>query len=178
MGETQFALSQNNPATANPGNFNATGPKAIPGFYNPATGEFTTHVASSATPQSDAQAALTGTSLFFREDFQIKIWNYDQSTSAQVSCTASIETADTNGVFEDSYTVPAVLSGQNWTCDVPVLTLWTLQNPGADAMSAVVSVEINGVSSGTGPARVSTQSFSLTVPGNTQTVVNSMIFQI
>jgi hypothetical protein len=167
LGVTQLAWSQSQNKVP-----------AIPGYYDPLTGQFTTHIASGAA-HTDAQAALTGTSTFFREDFQVKIWNYDQLTDAQVTCSAVITTVDTNGLFEDSYSVPSVSSGGSWTCDVPVLTLWTLQNPDTDVLHASVSVTING---GSGfccaSTRTSSQSFSLTVPGNTQTIVNNVVFQL
>lgn len=60
LGATQLAEGQAKAST----------PPPIPGFYNPTTGQFTAQVTgASRTPQPDVQAALAGTSVFFREDF-------------------------------------------------------------------------------------------------------------
>jgi hypothetical protein len=152
---------------------------AIPGYLNPATGEFTTHVASSATPTP--QVSLTGTSVFFREDFPITITNYDQPANAQVVCSVSMLTvADANGLFSDGASVAATSSGGGWTCDVPVLTLWTLKTPATDTITGSVTVAIYTQTSAAGLAitRESSQSFSLTVPANTATVENYYTFQL
>ena len=166
LGATQLAWSQ-------------TKPTAIPGFYNPTTGEFTTHIASNATAQP--QAALTGTSIFFREDFPITITNYDQPAGAQVVCSVEIfEEGDANAGFSDSASVPAAYSGGTWSCDVPLLTLWTLKTPATDMISASVSVTIYSQLSSTAPTiyRESSQSFTLTVPANTATVENHVAFEL
>ena len=142
---------------------------AIPGYYNPTTGEFTTHIASGATAQPDVQAALTGTSIFFREDFPIKITNYDQPAGAQVVCTVTmIEEGDANAGFSEIAQVAAVYSAGTWSCDVPVLTLWTLKTPATDTITAQVSVTIYSQISTTAPTifRQSNQTFLLTVPAN------------
>lgn len=166
LGATQLAWSQTKAAT-------------IPGYYNPTTGEFTTHVASSATAQP--QAALTGTSIFFREDFPITITNDDQPAGAQVVCSVEMfEVGDANGSFSEVASVAAVYSGGTWSCDVPVLTLWTLKTPTTDQIDASVSVTIYSQISTTAPTiyRQSGQSFLLTVPANTQTVENNVSFQL
>ena len=166
LGATQLAWSQ-------------TKPTAIPGFYNPTTGEFTTHIASNATAQP--QAAPTGTSIFFREDFPITITNYDQPAGAQVVCSViMLLEGDANAGFADSASALAVYSGKTWSCDVPVLTLWTLATPATDRITANVSVTIYSQISPTAPTiyRQSTQSFILTVPANTATVQNNVAFHL
>lgn len=158
---------------------------AIPGYLNPSTGTFTTRVSSSATPQPDAEAALAGTGIFFREQFNITITNYDQPTSDLVACEVSMSsTGDSNSsYFHELEVVPATASGGNWTCSVPVLTLWTLQTPGSDSIYATVSVYIyapgqTAVDGLLPSLRESDQSMILTQPGNTQTVMNNVSFQL
>lgn len=166
LGPTQLAWSQTKAA-------------AIPGFYNPTTGEFTTHIASSATAQP--AAVLTGTSIFFREDFPITITNYDQPAGAQVVCSVTmLSELDANGTFSEIASAPAVYSGGTWSCDVPVLTLWTLKTPATDEIIAGVSVTIYSQISPTAPTiyRQSSQSYILTVPANTATVENPVSFQL
>ena len=167
LGATQLTWSQTKAAV-------------IPGYYNPTTGDFSTHIASSATAQPDVQAALTGTSIFFREDFPIKITNYDQPASAQVVCSVTLILEGDANPFSEIAQAPAAYSGGTWSCDVPVLTLWTLKTPGTDAIIASVSVTIYSQISPTAPTilRESTQSFSLTVPANTATVENNVTFQL
>jgi hypothetical protein len=171
LGATQLAWSQTKAA-------------AIPGYYNPTTGEFTTHIASSARPQPNAEAALTGTSIFFREEFNITISNYDQPTTAQAVCIVTMYSfGDSNGsTFGETASTPATLNGNTWTCDVPVLTLWTLQTPTTDSISATVAVDIYS-SNSTVPGglllmRESSQSMTLAQPGNTQTAENSIFFHL
>jgi hypothetical protein len=152
---------------------------AIPGYLDPTTGAFTTRVASSATPTP--QVSLTGTSVFFREDFPITITNYDQPSNAQVVCTVSmLSLGDANGTFSDAASVAATPSGGGWTCDVPVLTLWTLKTPATDTITGSVGVEIYTQTPAAGLAitRESSQSFSLTIPANTATIENSYTFQL
>jgi hypothetical protein len=151
----------------------------IPGYFNPATGEFTTHAASSAA--ATPQATLTGTSIFFREEFLITITNYDQPANAQAVCNVSISTADANGGFEDTASVAAVSTGGGWSCDVPILTLWTLKNPTTDLIVAGASVTIYTQVSPTAPPlyRTSVQpGLTLSVPANTATAVNSLSFSL
>jgi hypothetical protein len=158
--------------------FSQTKAAAIPGYYNPATGEFTSHIASSAAAQP--QAAYTGTSIFFREDFPITITNYDQPPGAQVVCAVSMFSVGDINAFSEIAEASAVYSGGTWSCDVPVLTLWTLRTPATDLISASVSVTIYSQISTTAPTilRQSTQGFSLTVPANTATVENNVSFQL
>jgi hypothetical protein len=171
LGATQLAWGQ----TAKPS------VPQIPGYLDPTTGKFTTQVASNATVQP--QAALSGTSVFFREDFQVSIANFDQPTNSQVVCSVTmLSTSDSNGVFEELYSVPGTQTGSGWYCEVPVLTLWTLKTPATDTISASVAVTIYSQYSPTTTPEVyrqSTQSLgTLSVPANTQTIVNSVSFQL
>jgi len=154
----------------------------IPGFLNPHTGKFTTRAQESGVK---AHPQLSGTSLFFREQFNITITNYDQPSSALVVCEASISTYDdANGEFDDDATVTATLSGNTWTCDVPVLTLWTLQTPNSDSLNACVYVtviepfSVGSVSQAVNVRDSDQPCQTLGVPANGQTVVNSLTFQL
>jgi hypothetical protein len=166
LGAAQLASSQTKPAS-------------IPGFYNPATGKFTTHIESNAKAQPDAS---TGTNIFFREQFNITITNYDQPSSYQAVCTVTLASDDEGG-YSETAAIPATASGGSWTCVVPILTLWKLQTPTTDSIYASVSVDIYSPTAtpvaGYIPVyRESTQSLSLTQPGNAQTIVNNILFQL
>jgi hypothetical protein len=170
LGATQLALSQVKEPAAH----------TIPGYLDPATGKFTTRIAPAATASKDAQAEVTGTSIFFREDFQISVANYDQPGSTAV-CSVSMASsgdADYYYDYEDEASVPATPTGGGFSCDVPVLTLWTLQTPTSDTITASVTVTIYSQTTPVPIYRSSTQSLSLAQPGNAQTVVNTVHFQI
>lgn len=171
FGATKLASSQVKAPTA----------AAIPGYLDPATGKFTTRIASAPTvpPDAQGQPAVAGTSVFFREDFQIQIQNFDQPSNATVICSVEMTSFDANGYFSESASIPATVTGGGWSCDVPVLTQWTLQNPNSDTISATVSVMIYTQTTPLPVYRSSTQTLpSLTVPANTQTVVNSVSFKL
>lgn len=172
LGATQFAWSQTKGAT-------------IPGFYNPTTREFTTRSASSAPAKPDTQTALAGSGVFFREQFNITIANYDQPSSDQAACSVSMDSyGDSNGAsYHETASVPATSNGSGWTCEVPVLTLWTLESPTTDSISVTVDVYIyapnqTAVDELLPNLRESEQSLTLSQPGNTQTVVNTLTFQL
>ena len=168
LGATQLAWSQVKEPAAH----------AIPGYLDPKTGKFTTQITPGATAQPDAQAAATSTSVFFREQFNIAIANYDQSSGSTVVCSVEMSSyGDAAGDYEESASVTATATGNGFSCDVPVLTLWTLQTPTTDTISASITVSLY---SGSSPSlasltsRSSTRSLTLTQPGNTQTVINTI----
>lgn len=173
LGATQLAKSQVKQSAAH----------TIPGFLDPATGKFTTRIAPNVHKND---AAATGTSIFFREDFQISISNYDQPGTTAVCEVSMSSYGDTIGVYySEDESVAATAVGGGFTCDVPILTLWTLQTPTTDGIDAYVSVTIYtpGQTSPTTLAptvyRSSTQSLpSLTQPTNGQTVVQTINFQL
>ncbi len=152
---------------------------AIPGFYDPTTGKFTTHIASGAKAQPDS--AATGTSIFFREQFNITITNYDQPSSDQAVCSVSMSSDDAS--YSDSAAIVATPNGSGWTCVVPILTDWTLQTPTTALIYVSVSVDIYSPTAtpvnGFFPSyRESSQSLTLVQPGNSQTVENAMAFSL
>jgi len=168
LGATQLAFSQvKEPAV-----------HTIPGFLDPTTGNFTTRIAHAPTATGDAQAEVTGTSVFFRETFQISIVNYDQPGTTAVCSVSMSSYDDSNGFYEDDATVPATPSGSGFSCNVPLLTLWTLQTPATDMISASVTVTIYSQTTPVPIYRSSSQSLTLAQPGNTQTAVNTVKFQI
>jgi hypothetical protein len=155
---------------------------AIPGFYNPTTGKFTTHIDAGARAQPASTPATTATPIFFREQFNITITNYDQPSSWQAVCSVSIGSDDEGG-YGESAAVVATAVGSGWTCSVPILTLWMLQTPATDSIYADVSVDIYSPSAtpvnGYYPAyRESDQSLTLPQPGNSQTVENAVAFSL
>jgi hypothetical protein len=157
----------------------------IPGYYNPTTRQFATRLDPTAALHPDAQAAITGSSVFFREQFNITITNYDQNPGDSAVCAVSIDSfGDTNSAgYHDTATTPATLSGNNWTCSVPILTLWTLQTPGTDSISVEVDVYIyppnqTAVAGELPSLRESSQSMTLSQPANGQTVTNNVTFQL
>ena len=166
LGATQLAWSQ----------VKEPGVSAIPGYLDPTTGKFTTRIAPAT--QRNAQAAVTGTSILFREDFQVSIANYDQPGSTAVCSVYMSSGGDANGTYEEEASVAASSVGGGFSCDVPVLTQWTLQTPGSDTIFASVTVSIYSQTSPVPIYRSSTQTLSLAQPGNTQTVVNSIAFKI
>jgi len=174
VGLAQLVWSQNRAARV-------SHEKGIPGYLDPRTGKFTTRVDDSAL--NAAKPELTGTTILFREQFNITITNYDQSSSDAVACEATIDSDDDpNGDFYEDAMVFATRSGSTYTCDVPILAQWTLQTPGSDTIYAYVYVDfLKGVT--IGPAstyfevRESDQPrFALPVPSNGQTVVTNLGF--
>jgi hypothetical protein len=135
VGLTQLVWSQNK-------GIGAFQEKGIPGYLNPHTGTFTTRAQGSGVKPQDCTGTCTGTGVFFREQFNITITNYDQPPSALVVCSANISSNDANEGFFDTQTVTATLSGNTWTCDVPILTYWTLKTPATDTVFACVDVSI------------------------------------
>jgi len=176
-GLTQLVWSQNRSSEA-------FQDKGIPGYLNPRTRTFTTQAQDSGVKQ-EATAGFTGTPIFFREQANITITNYDQPTSGVTICRAQISSiSDANIGFSDSQSVTASLSGNTWTCDVPVLSLWTLQTPTTDSLSLCVSIEIVqlytlGSFTTAESARESSQPcLTLPMPANAQTVVTNFTFQL
>lgn len=147
-----------------------------PGRFGPRTGAFATR----APAMGAVAATLSGTSILFREQFNLTITNYDQSTSDVVACEAHITTSDTNGYFYDDAAVIATKSGSTYTCDVPVLTLWTLQDPTTDSISACVRVSfVEGITVGPKSKveqvrRQKLPCLNLSVPTNDQTVTTTL----
>ena len=170
LGATQLAWSQ----------VKESADHVIPGYLDPKTGKFTTQIASGAKAKPDAQA--TGAGVLFREQFDIAITNYDQPSGSTVVCSVGLNSyGDAGGDYSETASVTATTTGTGFSCTVPVLALWTLQNPTMDTIEASISVSLY---SGSSPSvlnlteRTSTQSLSLTQPGNTQTVVNSINFTL
>lgn len=166
IGLTQLGWSQDR----------ASSEKGIPGYLDPRTGTFTARI-----PAKAAAAVYSGTSLLFREQFNITITNYDQNTADTVACSADIyEYDDANGEFYDSASVIATKSGSTYTCDVPVLTLWTLQTPTTDSISACVDVSFyEGFTIGPANAAEVVREqdppcLTLSVPTNDQTVITTL----
>jgi len=136
------------------------------------------------TPQAqraaDASPELTGTSILFREQFNVTVTNDDQSTSDAVTCVLEISTEDYNGYFDDTARVFATRSGSTYTCDVPVLALWTLQTPTTDSIYACLKVSFaEGITVGPNSTAyiVRHQEYpcqTLSVPGNDQTVITTV----
>ena len=160
-------------------------PAAIPGYLDPATGKFTTQLAPAAAEQAAQPnaAAATGTSVFFREVFSITIQNYDQSANSNVVCAASITTYESGSGYSytDVASVTASPYGNGFTCNVPVLTTWTLNTPASDSISVtltVTSVPSGASTNSIGPGRTSFQTFTIAVPGNSQTVYNNALFTL
>ena len=176
-GLTQFLWSQNS-------GFGISHEKGIPGYLDAQSGKFSTQIQGSGG-HAAATPELTGTPVFFREQFNITISNFDQPSNALAVCYAEISTFDdANGAFDDSASVTATLSGGTWTCDVPILTLWTLKTPGSDSISACVHVSIfQAYSVGSATEAVDSRDSSqpcltLSVPANGQTVVNTSTFNL
>lgn len=155
---------------------------AIRGYLNPATGQFTTRIAPDANAQPGAlpeATTHTGTALFFREDFQITVQNYDQPSNATAVCEVYMSTYEGgNDDYSDDLSVPATATSGGWTCDVPILTQWTLQTPTQDTISASVSISIYSQSTPVPIGRSATQSFTFAVPANTQTITNTVNFRL
>jgi len=174
VGSTQLVRSQDK-------GIGAFQDKGIPGFLNPHTGTFTTRAPGSNGGQI---SSLTGTPILFREQFNITITNYDQPSNSLVVCDAHISTSDANSGFYDSATVTATSSGNTWTCDVPVLTYWTLQTPGSDTVTACVDVSIlqlftlGSVTEAESGRESEQPCLTLAQPGNTQTVVTNFTFEL
>jgi hypothetical protein len=175
VGLTQLVWSQNK-------DIGAFQQKGIPGYLNPRTGTFTTRTQGSAvTPGGDGQ--FPGTAIFFREQANITIQNFDQPTNALAVCHVDISSSTEFGWF-DSADVSATSTANGWTCNVPVLTLWTLVTPNTDKLTLCVSVDILqvftlGSVSQAVSARTSSQPcLSLSQPANAQTVVNTFTFQL
>ena len=168
VGLTQLVWSQNNGLGISHG-------KGIPGYLDPRTGKFTTQTQNHG---GNAEANPdTGTAVLFREQFNITITNYDQPTTGLVACNANISTDDSGtGIWYDEAAIVATKSGSNYSCDVPILTSWTLANPGSDTIYACVKVNfIQGFSNNGATALESFRDqeppcMSLSVPGNGQTV--------
>ena len=132
VGLTQLVWSQNKGT-------GAFQEKGIPGYLNPHTRTFTTRAQGSGVQGPE----FTGTAVFFREQANITINNYDQTTNSLAICHADITSiGDANSGWYDSADVVATLSGGTWFCDVPVLTQWTLQTPATDQLELCVSVDI------------------------------------
>jgi hypothetical protein len=170
LAAAQLALSQTKPAS-------------IPGFYNPITGEFTTRVTSHAKPAASPAAATTGTTILFTEDFPITITSKDQPSTATVVCTVSlageeIGTGQPSAHSEIASSL-ATNSGGTWSCDVPILASWVLQNPTTTLVSAGVTVAFysgTSVTSLPGLIRESIQNVPVTLPANSATVQNPVSF--
>jgi hypothetical protein len=169
---TQLAWSQNKGLIA-------PHQKGIDGYLDPRTGAFTPRTQNSGV-KAEASPDFTGTSIVFREQFNITITNDDQSTSDLVSCQAHIfSVGDPNSWF-DKAVIVATRSGSTYTCDVPVLASWTLQNPGSDTISACVKISFNqGFTVGPNSTvqtirQQNPPCLTLSVPANGSTVVNTM----
>jgi len=148
--------------------------KGIPGYLDPRTGTFTTRTQDSGV-KPQATPELTGTSILFRVQFNITITNYDQPSGAQATCYAFIREEGDPNYFADWVTYPATQSGNTWTCNPPILTLWTLQHPNNDSVYACVNVDFYKVLPGLPPdvfyARESDQPcLGIPMPSNGQTV--------
>jgi hypothetical protein len=174
LGATQLVKSQVKESAAH----------GIPGTLDPATGKFTTRLGSANTQTSPEVAGSTAsTSVLFREDFHISITNYDQSGTTAV-CSVDLTGGDAGGSYEEEASVSAAASGGTFSCDVPILTQWSLQTPTTDSVYAAITVTIYTAGSATGAFgtptvyRMSTRSLTLTQPGNTQTVVNNVNFTL
>jgi hypothetical protein len=152
--------------------------KRIPGYLDPRTGAFTTRIQHSGA-SAEVKPGVT-TTVLFREQFNITITNDDQSSSAIASCGASIDTEDSLGFYEDDATIVATKTAGGWTCDIPVLTSWTLATAGSDQINACVHVDVFvpitvGSITEAVDARESTPPcLTLAVPANDATVVNAI----
>ena len=177
VGLTQLVWSQNK-------DLGAFQEKGIPGYLNPRTGTFTTRTQRSAVTPG-VTPDFSGTPIFFREQANITITNYDQPSNVLVVCHADIDSfSDANSGWFDSADVVATASGNTYTCNVPILTLWTLQTPTTDRLQLCVSVDIIQVFTlGSVSSPQSTRSsqqpcLDLAQPANGQTVVTSFTFQL
>jgi hypothetical protein len=175
LGATDLAWSQVKEPAGRP----------IPGYLDPATGKFTTRIAHAATAQPDPAAGVSSTSVFFREDFQIYIANYDQKGTSAICSVDMTSYDDAGGTYDEVSSVFATAVGSGFSCDVPVLTLWTLQTPTTDMITATVTVTVYTPNSQTSPVliypggyRSSTQSLTVAQPANGQTAVNSIKFSL
>jgi len=174
VGLTQLVWSQNNGLGISHG-------KGIPGYLDPRTGKFTTQVQNHG---GDAVAnPETGTAILFREQFDITVDNLDQPTkNVLVVCEADIGTYDSGSgtSWYDSASIVATLSGSNYTCDVPILTSWTLASPGSDTITACMHVEfiqaysVGGVSAAEDFRDQEPPCLSLPVPANGHTVTTDV----
>jgi hypothetical protein len=153
--------------------------KGVAGYLDPKTGVFTARIHPVPAAGKESNSEPTNSSYFFREQFNITINNYDQPTSATVYCSVDMDTFDeSTGDWDDSNEIIATRSGNNWTCDVPVLVSWTLGNASEDTIGASVSVDVvngqinnfefNAVRSSHPPA------LTLPVPATGSTVINNV----
>jgi len=173
VGLTQLVWSQSN-------SFGASHGKGVPGYLDPRTGKFTTQVQNHGGDTGANPDA--GTAVLFREQFNITITNYDQpTTNVLVVCSANISSyGDPNGYYYDDASIVATQSGKNYTCDVPILTSWTLQNPGSDTITAYVTVDfvqvftLNGTSAIESIRRQEPPYMTLPVPQNGHTVITTL----
>lgn len=175
LGATQLVKSQVKESAAH----------GIPGTLDPATGKFTTRLGLAKTQTNPEVAGSTAsTNILFREDFHISITNYDQSGTTAV-CSVEMYSSDGGGEgYDEEASVSAAASGGTFSCDVPILTQWSLQTPTTDNVYASITVTIYTAGSATGALgtptvyRMSSRSLTLAQPGNTQTVVNNVNFTL
>lgn len=158
--------------------FGGSQEKGIPGYLDPKTGTFT------AKANRETSTPTSGTPIFFREQFNVTIDNFDQSTSDLVVCDAHIETFDSTGDWYDDAVSVATKNGNNFTCTVPILTQWTLLSPTSDTITACVTVTfiqnytLGGVTQPNTARSSAPPCLTLPVPANGTTVNNSLTFML